>query len=100
MAGVKRFWIVAWSQLQKKTSRGNQRPGDHNHDSRMTFTIADDYDPDGEMSPNAKPVTAYPTYLRDVRGGMVGDMGFTLDDFNTYIAGLRKPDWKNLRNRD
>jgi hypothetical protein len=34
--------------------------------------------------------------LADVRGGMVGDMGFTLDDFKTYIAGLRKPDWKKI----
>jgi hypothetical protein len=31
---------------------------------------------------------------------MVGDIGFTVDDFKTYIAGLRKPDWKNLGNRD
>ena len=55
-----------------------------------TFTIANDYDPEGDMSPYADPVTAYRTYLADVRGGMVGDMGFTVDDFNTYIAGLRK----------
>jgi hypothetical protein len=61
-----------------------------------TFTIADDYDPDGDISPDANPATAYRTYLRDVRGGMVGDMGFTLDDFKTYIAGLRKPDWKKI----
>jgi len=40
-----------------------------------TFTIANDYDPDGDMSAKANPVTAYRTYLRDVRGGMVGDMG-------------------------
>jgi hypothetical protein len=61
-----------------------------------TFTIANDYDPDGDMSAKANPVTAYRTYLRDVRGGMVGDMGFTLDDFKTYIAGLRKPDWTKI----
>ena len=24
------------------------------------------------------------------------DMEFTLDDFKTYIAGLRKPDWKKI----
>jgi hypothetical protein len=48
------------------------------------------------MSANANPVTAYRAYLRDLRGGMVGDMGFTLDDFKTYIAGLRKPDWKKI----
>jgi hypothetical protein len=27
---------------------------------------------------------------------MVGDMGLTLDDFKTYIAGLRKPNWKKI----
>jgi hypothetical protein len=31
--------------------------------------------------------------LRDVRGGIVGDMGFSLADFKTFIAGLEKPDW-------
>jgi hypothetical protein len=61
-----------------------------------SFTIADDYDPDGDISPDADPITEYRTYLRDVRGGMVGDMGFTLDDFKTYIAGMRKPDWKKI----
>jgi hypothetical protein len=61
-----------------------------------TFTIADDYDPDGEMSPNANPATEYRAYLANVRGGMVGDMGFTLDDFKTYIAGLREPDWAKM----
>jgi hypothetical protein len=61
-----------------------------------TFTIADDYDPDGDMSPNADPATEYRAYLSNVRGGMVGDMRFTLDDFKTYIAGLRKPDWAKM----
>jgi hypothetical protein len=61
-----------------------------------TFTIADDYDPDGDISPNAKPTTEYRAYLANVRGGMVGDMGFTLDDFKTYIAGLREPDWAKM----
>ena len=61
-----------------------------------TFTIADDYDPDGDMSPNADPTTEYRAYLADVRGGMVGDMGVTLEDFKTYIAGLRKPDWAKI----
>jgi hypothetical protein len=61
-----------------------------------TFTIADDYDPDRDMSPNADPTTEYRAYLSNVCGGMVGDMGFTLDDFKTYIAGLRKPDWKKI----
>jgi hypothetical protein len=48
------------------------------------------------MSAKANPVTAYRAYLRDVRGGMVGDMGFSLDDFKTYIAGLPKTDWKKI----
>jgi hypothetical protein len=61
-----------------------------------TFTIADDYGPDGDISPNADPIAEYRTYLRDVRGGMVGDMGFSLDDFKTYIAGMQKPDWKKI----
>jgi hypothetical protein len=61
-----------------------------------TFTIADNCDPDGDMLANANPVTAYRTYLRDVRGGMVGDIEFTVDDFETYIAGLRKPDWTTI----
>jgi hypothetical protein len=61
-----------------------------------TFTIADDYDPDGDMSPNADPTTEYRAYLNHARGGMVGDMGFTLDDFKAYIAGLRKPDWAKI----
>jgi hypothetical protein len=60
------------------------------------FTIADDYDPDGDMSAKTNPVTAYRTYLRDVQGGMVGDMGFSVADFETYIAGLWKPDWKRI----
>ena len=62
----------------------------------MTFTIANNYDPDGDVSAKTNPVTAYRTYLIDVRGGMVGDTGFTLDDFKTYIAGLRKPDWTKI----
>jgi hypothetical protein len=61
-----------------------------------TFSIADDCDPMGDMSPNADPATEYRVYLSNVRGGMVGDMGFTLDDFKTYIAGLRKPDWAKI----
>jgi hypothetical protein len=32
-----------------------------------TFTISDDYDPDGDMSPNADPITEYRTYLGHVR---------------------------------
>jgi hypothetical protein len=31
-----------------------------------TFTIANDYDPDGDMSPNADPVEEYLTYKSHV----------------------------------
>ena len=65
--------------------------------NQQTFTIADDYDPDGDISADANPVTAYRAYLRDVRGGMVGDMGFTLDDFKTYIP--TSPDCGSLIGR-
>ena len=65
-------------------------------DDVQKYTIADDYDPDGDISSNADPMREYRRYLADVRGGMVGDMGFTLDDFKTYIAGLRKPDWAKI----
>ena len=52
------------------------------------YTIAEYCDPDGEMSPNADPLSAYLTYVADVRGGAVGEMGFTLHDFEEYIARL------------
>jgi hypothetical protein len=42
------------------------------------------------MSADADPVAAYLTSLEDTRLGAVGEMGFTLEDFKTYIAGLRK----------
>jgi hypothetical protein len=42
------------------------------------FTIANDFDPDGDMSSNADPMAEYLTYLADVRGSAVGDMGFSL----------------------
>jgi hypothetical protein len=57
------------------------------------FTIANDYDPDGDMSTNADPadpMAEFLTYLSHVRGAAVRDMEFTLDDFKRYIAGLRK----------
>ena len=53
------------------------------------FTIAEDLDPDGDIPADADPMAEYLTYLADVRGGAVGDMGFTLEDFTRYIAGLR-----------
>lgn len=52
------------------------------------FTIADNFEPDGDMPADADPMTEYLSYLADMRGGAVGDMGFTLEDFNRYIAGL------------
>ena len=51
------------------------------------YSIADDYDPDGDMPADTDPMAASLTYLEDVRLGGVGDMGFTLDDFKRYIAG-------------
>ena len=54
------------------------------------FTIAEDFDPDSDMPANADPMAEYLTYLADVRGGAVGDMGFRSEDFKRYIAGLRK----------
>ena len=54
------------------------------------FTIAEDFDPDSDMPANADPMAEYLTYLADVRGGAVGDMGFTSEDFKRYIAGLRE----------
>jgi hypothetical protein len=39
----------------------------------------------------------FPAISRESRGGgAVGDMGFALDDFKTYFAGLRKPDWTKI----
>jgi hypothetical protein len=36
------------------------------------------------------------TYKSHVAEGAVGDMGFSVADFETYVAGLRKPDWKRI----
>ena len=43
----------------------------------MNYTIADDYDPDGDMSADVDPVAEYLTYVSLVHAGAVGDMGFT-----------------------
>jgi len=61
-----------------------------------TFTIANDYDPDGDMSPDADPAKEYLSYMSHVAKGAVGDMGFSVADFETYVAGLRKPNWKSI----
>jgi hypothetical protein len=55
------------------------------------YSIARDYDPGQEiLSAESDPMGAYLTYLADVTGGAVGNMHFTLEDFKTYIAGLRQ----------
>jgi hypothetical protein len=41
------------------------------------YEIGRDYDPDGDMSADADPVTKYLTYVSHVHVGAVGDMGFT-----------------------
>jgi hypothetical protein len=38
----------------------------------------------------ANPLAAYLVYLSDIRGGLVGDMFFTLADFKAYIYSLRE----------
>jgi hypothetical protein len=42
------------------------------------------------MSADTDPMAAYLTYLADVTGGAVGNMGFTADDFESQISELRK----------
>jgi hypothetical protein len=63
----------------------------------MEYSIADDYDADGDISANTSPMTEYLSYVSHVHAGAVGDMGFTLENFKRYIAGLRKgpitPNW-------
>jgi hypothetical protein len=54
------------------------------------YTIANDWDPDGDILHGADPLARYLTYLDCVRAGAVGDCGFTLEDFRRYIADLRK----------
>jgi hypothetical protein len=54
-------------------------------DDAPKYTIRDDYDPDDEMPTDTDPVEAYQTYVDDN-----GDMGFTLEDFERYIAEMRR----------
>ena len=56
----------------------------------MEYSIADYYDPDGDISANTGPMTEYLSYLSHVHAGAVGNMGFALEDFKAHIAGLRK----------
>jgi hypothetical protein len=44
--------------------------------------------PDGETNPSPDALVEY--YLDDVAGGMVGDLGLALLDFQVYIAALRE----------
>jgi hypothetical protein len=64
----------------------------------MSYTHSPRLRPNGEMSPNADrwivERNTGPTCAS--ARGMVGGMEFTLDDFKTYIGGLRKPDWKKI----
>ena len=55
------------------------------------YSIARDYDPyDVSLSAESDPMAAYLTYLADVTGGAVGNMGFTVDDFREHINGLKQ----------
>jgi hypothetical protein len=66
-----------------------------------TFTIADDCDPDGDISPNANPVEECLTYMSHVAHGAVGNMGFSAADFENLprrIAANRSG--KNIHNLD
>jgi hypothetical protein len=53
------------------------------------YTIRDEYDPDDEMPTDTDPLEAYQTYVDDRDAGH-GDMGFTLGDFERYIAEMRQ----------
>jgi hypothetical protein len=71
-------WQGTLDRLNEKTAQVTPvafKEVNENCRSSMTFTIANDYDPDGDMSGKANPVIVYRVYLRDVRGGVVGGMG-------------------------
>jgi hypothetical protein len=54
------------------------------------FSVEHDWDPDGEIRPGADPEDEYAIYNGEVAGGLIPDLGFTLQDFQVYIAGLRQ----------
>jgi hypothetical protein len=77
-------------------SENNQNPRVHSKsinlcmpDDAPKYTIRDDYDPDDEMPTDTDPLEAYQTYVDDRDAGH-GDMGFTLEDFERYIAEMRQ----------
>ena len=61
----------------------------------VRFNIADALDPDGDIPAESEPVAAYLTYLADVTGGAVGNMGFAAGQlrivayFRTEKAAIR-----------
>ena len=57
-------------------------------DDAPKHTLRDDYDPDDEIPTDTDPLEAYQTYVEDRDAGH-GDMGFTLADFERYIAEMR-----------
>ena len=51
----------------------------------MKWSIANDFDPETDISPDADPVILYLDYLTGVREGAVGDIGFVLEDFKQWV---------------
>jgi hypothetical protein len=54
------------------------------------YSIAHDLDPNGDIRPDADPMAKYRKYHVGIQKGVTDDLGFTLEDFERYIAGLRK----------
>jgi hypothetical protein len=44
---------------------------------------------DREINPSSNALVEYTAYLDGVAGGIMGDLGLTLLDFQVYIAALR-----------
>lgn len=54
------------------------------------YSIRDDLDPEQDILRGADATAEYLRYFSDVEGGAVGDMKFTLADFERYIASLKE----------
>ena len=54
------------------------------------YTIANDYDPHGDLSADDDPLTEYLIYFCAIRSDGGGDLGFTLKDFERHIFELGK----------